>query len=394
MKMLRFAILIGFSIFFAGSVSANTEFIGSLLLDGVKITENAGVFKDDEGGRWTAADIAFLPGGSLTIFESAITLEGLPTVPRVLAKAKQDGIGVILSGRINNVHISGWIYHSTRWGRQIWIEPHKITRTEIGRVTSGLQPIAGGTMDLKGSPIEIENLTDFVAKREGVQGTFEITAWNRVIQNAQLSFAGGCRATATLASHLDDTVKLHVDINNGLTKLWDGSLDAENIPMTGKSLTVGLATLGTPQLIVKRAAIIAKGGTLSTSLTAVGGGVQTVDLRTGSTGLSTGDGEVFWDSGTAQGEHDTTAATFGVLEVHGGSIKAAKARLFASDQTLVAGALAASQLMLSTEALKGSLDWDRPAIPFMSFWLLATLASTSPWHSTVNGVSRSWSQEL
>jgi hypothetical protein len=367
MTIMQHAISIVIAVLFAAHLDASTEFIGALLLDGVKITENVNVYKDDNDGRWFAADIAFLPDGSLTIFKAPITLQGLPTAARVSAKAKQDGIGVILSGRINNLHISGWIYHSAKWGRQIWIEPHKLTHTEIGRVTSGLQPIAGGTMDLKGSLVWIENLTNFFAKREGVEGTFEITAWNRILQSAQLSFAGGGQATATLAPPNEENVTLHVDMSNGTAKLWDASLAAKNIPITGKGITIGLMTLGMPQLTAKRVAIVAKGGALTTNLTTVGGGVQTADLRTGSLDFSSGVGQVSWDTGAAQGEHDTKAATFDVLDIQGGSLRATKARLSASDQTIVSGAISASQVALSREALKGTFDWDRPDMPFVSF---------------------------
>jgi hypothetical protein len=222
-------------------------------------------------------------------------------------------------------------------------------------------------MDLKGSRVWIENLTDFIAKREGIVGTLEITAWNRTLQDAQLLFTGGGRATATLAPPNEENVTLHVDMSNGTAKLWEASLMAKNVAITGNGIEVGLATLGTPQLTVKQMAVVAKGGALSTSLTTVTGGAQTVDLHTGALGFSSNDGQVSWDSGAAQGTHDIKAATFDVLDIHGGSLKAAKARLFSSDQSIVSGAVNATQVALSKQALKGTFDWDRPDMPFVSF---------------------------
>jgi hypothetical protein len=89
MNVLRYLAVIAIPAFLAQRANANTEFIGALLLDGVQVTENTKVYKDDNDGRWYAADIAFLPGGGFTIFKAPVTLQGLPTAARVSAKQRK-----------------------------------------------------------------------------------------------------------------------------------------------------------------------------------------------------------------------------------------------------------------------------------------------------------------
>src|ERR1700722_628987 len=358
--------------------------IGPFWLDGVKATEHPDDFVDDNDGRWIRVDyeyakgaVGFAPRAYFTVFSKPVVLDGLPTSQRVANKAQADEIGIIVAGELRQLKLTAYVLHSAT-GRELWIE-HSQLLAELGYVTSGLQKIAGGTRVLKGSRLWVKNLTEFRTRRADLQGTFELTTWNRTLSGAQLAFAGGCHAVATLVPDPNDqNVVLQVDMSAGRASLWNASFRASNVTVAGNAL-IGPATLSSPQLLAKNVRLAANKGALSASLGVVGGKAQAVKLPsekaqdvklpTCSISFEAGATDVSWATAVTSGTHDTEVATFQALDVEQGTLvtQSASARLFTADETIVAGVLSASNVSLSSTSLKGTFDWTSPEIPPLTF---------------------------
>ena len=164
---------------------ASSVLIGPFWLDGVRATETGEVAETDEG-HWKQVIYEYRRKGwsennkncpvvdtddtnaTFTVFAKTIALPGiLPTTARVFQKAQDDQINVIVSGRLNCLKLTAYILNSTK--RELWIEPDQLF-AELGWVSSGLQHIAGGTLDLKGSRLWIENTTAFRTRHDGLEG--------------------------------------------------------------------------------------------------------------------------------------------------------------------------------------------------------------------------------
>lgn len=359
--------------------------IGPFWLDGVRATET-GEHIDTEEGRWNQVIYQYRRSGlpetnrncpvvdtdntnaTFTVFAKTIALPGiLPNTVRVFQKAQDDQIRVIVSGRLNCLKLTAYILTSAR--RELWIEPGQM-QAELGLVSSGLQQIAGGTMDLKGSRLWIENATPFRTRQEGLEGVFDLTTWKRPLVNAKVTFAGGASGVATLTAELaHENIELHVDMSSGAATLWKAALAAPGFKFGGEALQAGLATISNPQVNSNQIEVLADKGALSLVLTRGAGAGDKLQLHSNSIEFGTEQLSFSWSKATANGRHTADEALFEALAVQDGAFQSDHSHLVEGDHALVDGALKASGLWLSSETLKGTFDWNAPDAPVLSFMM-------------------------
>jgi len=362
--------------------SGSGVLIGPLWLDGVSATET-GAHIDTEEGRWNQVTYEYRRRGltetnnncpvvendtdaTFTVFAKTIALPGiLPTTARVFQKAQDDQIRVIVSGRLNCLKLTAYILNSTE--RELWIEPDQMY-AELGMVSSGLQHIAGGTLDLKGSRLWIENTTAFRTRHDGLEGVFDLTTWKRPLVNAKVAFTGGASGIATLtAEPAHENIRLHVDMNSGAATLWDALLIATRFKFGGDALQVGPATISNPQGNSTQLEMQADKGLLSVVLTKGAGAGDKLELH--SQNMEFGSEQLIfsWSKATAGGQHTADEALFNPLALEDGTFAANHSHIVEGDHPLVDGAVKASSVWLSLKTIKATLNWNAPDAPVLAF---------------------------
>src|SRR6266403_408260 len=155
LRLLSYLALAAFS---TNAYAASSVLIGPFWLDGVRETQHPEDTKTIGGGEWIRVDYEFHAGdpefGShayLTVFKAPVVVN-FPTSASVFKKAKDDSIDVIVTGELRSLKLTTYKFNGNS-GAQLMIEAPKPGQdppllAELGRVTSGLQRIAGGTMDL------------------------------------------------------------------------------------------------------------------------------------------------------------------------------------------------------------------------------------------------------
>jgi hypothetical protein len=371
MKTMVALILVLWATILAGEARASGLLIGPLWFEGVQDHEDPNDHIDRPDGRWIHVSYRLQQGGvrkTLAVFNAPVSFDGVPNTKRVFAKAAQDGIKVIAAGTLRDVHIDGYRLDAAG-GRQLWIEPNDF-RVDLGHVTSGLQQIAGGTMDLAGSQLWIKNLTVFRTRSDSLEGSFELTTWNRKLAKARIMLAGGAEGTGTFTPTADQqNVVLHVDMSSGAASLWQASLAAEKMDFSGAGLEVGPGLLRQPQLQVGRVLLNVTGGALNASLSSAQGKADGIELRNGAMIFVAGAATFGWASAQAPGLHSNSEANVHALAVEGARLTTSRATLRRADRLLLGGALTASQVTLSLSAFTGNFNWSHPDVPPLAFLL-------------------------
>lgn len=346
--------------------------IGPFWIEGVTTHEYPEDFIDVDDGRWVRVDYEVESGPEssprIIIFDKPIKLDGLPTTERVRQEAVRLGAKVVLEGLLRGLYIRAYILKSNI-GRQLWIEPWHMA-AELGRVTSGLQDIAGGSMDLAGSRLWINNPTVFRTRGDALDGVFELETWNRKLVNALLAFPTGTSGRGTFAPivGIDNTnIKLRVDMRTAIATLWDASLQATEIKLTGPSLEIGNVTLLNPDVKAKRVSLGARKGQLYAKLADVSGVAKNMERGGGQFSFTAEAPEVRWGRGNARGHHDTASAMFGELEIADGYLRTAKAEMATAGGPLVSGPVTVTDIAVRGNSMRGQFKWEKPLCQWSSF---------------------------
>jgi hypothetical protein len=367
----RTLLLLFWSTFLAHEARASSVLIGPLWLEGIEAREFPNDFKDQPDGRWIRVSYRLQLTSrhkTFAIFSAPVDYDGLPKTQEVFAQAARSGIAVIAAGTVKELRIDGYLLKSAA-GKQLWVEPRDL-HVELGRVTSGLHRIAGGTMNLAGSRLWMRNLTLFRTRRASLEGTFEMTTWNRRLVDARIELAGGAAATSTLTPTPDqENVVLHVDMSSGAASLWNASLAARQVDFSGAGLAVGPARLRQPRLRAGRLLLTVADGAMTASLSSATGAADTIELHNGAVTLAAGPSTFRWAAARAIAAHSPSEASVQALDVEGAQLTASRCALSRGDQLLVGGDLEVSGLTLSFSALDGHFRWSRPEMPILAFLL-------------------------
>lgn len=195
----------------------------------------------------------------------------------VIEREAQAGRHPLLAGHIEHLDINGHAFEAIAGTNRFQIGA-KGFRAKLGHVLQGSLSVAGGTAHLAGSKIWITNTTPILAEADKLTGEFEINAWNRKIEGAQVSMGGTPLDSVTLlpAGKKEEDIKLRFDLRTGETKLWDCDLVANgDLTFAAVSSSVSGLQLNNVNANFPRMGITARNGRLTVSLQKLAGTAAT-----------------------------------------------------------------------------------------------------------------------
>lgn len=114
----------------------------------------------------------------------------------------------------------------------------------LAKYVQGDLSVAGGVTHLAGSKLWVKNSTPILVEADKLTGEFEISAWNRKIEGAQISMGGaGAELVASNLVTMSPTKKIWSSVstlaNQGETRLWSGHLTGiANRPFVAPELSI------------------------------------------------------------------------------------------------------------------------------------------------------------
>lgn len=200
--------------------------VGPLCLDGVKVQAVPAEATAVADGNWIPNIISIDPGAAqsrIVVFAKPIPASPtLETCSQVTARMKATGIDPIVSGRIEQLKLRALVINAPT-GTRVQINQGAMEVT-LSKVETGQRPVAGGSIDFKGSKLWITTSRQLLSQTSEIDGEFEIEAWNRRIVGAQLLLPTGLSARTDLSPINQGNVTVRVDLKLGTGTLWKGDL--------------------------------------------------------------------------------------------------------------------------------------------------------------------------
>ena len=177
----------------------------------------------------------------------------------------------ILSGKLIALNLRALIFVGPS-GNRIQLNRGAFKAT-LSRVDSGARPIAGGTIDFRGSHLWIQPSEDVVSTGNGIQGGFEIEAYDRKISGAKITVGTGLVYTATLAPRGAGNVTVRVNLADGAATLWAGDLVGRPTVSAGDATLPSIQLKGAA-LPASSANVVASSGQIDVDLSKLKGSAE------------------------------------------------------------------------------------------------------------------------
>jgi hypothetical protein len=276
---MRNSLLILFTVVACATAHASGPIIGPLCIDGVKATPHPELTSPRDDGSWSPTDYeidsAQARNARLTVFDRAITpSEKLESCRDVTKRMTDAGAQLIVSGKLRALTLRAWLFTAPS-GNRIELKHGEFTAT-LSAVDSGARPVAGGSIDLRGSQLWIKVSDDVISTTSGINGELEIEAWNRKITGAQITFGQGLTYVTTLAPKNETNVTVRINLHDGLGRIWAGDLFGVPPKSASGDLQVPALLLRSADLQAARVGVVAVNGVLDATLTGLKGSAKEV----------------------------------------------------------------------------------------------------------------------
>jgi hypothetical protein len=187
----------------AASANAADVSIGPFCVTGVNEKADPTDLSFSDGVQWMRVLHTYQAPGAgsranLVVFSKPVPHDAgaPPDCAQLRSTAALSGIGIILDGLIESLNMKSRVGVGLP-GNRLWIDPEGTLLLTMKKVNSGLQPIGGGSLSLKGSLLWMRNVGSFLSTPERIAGVLEIEAYDRSIIDAKFTFPGGAVAAAT-----------------------------------------------------------------------------------------------------------------------------------------------------------------------------------------------------
>src|SRR6202158_340690 len=294
--------------------------IGPLCIDGVRATPHPELNSPEVDGTWSVTDYAVDPAqksnARLTVFDRPITPSGkgnFESCQEVTKRMIDAGAQLIVSGRLLafNHPLRTWLF-TTPSGNRIELRSRDGCRATLSTVDSGARPVAGGSIDFRGSQLWITVSEDVVSTASGINGELEVEAWNRKITGAQITLGHGMTYVTTLAPKSATNVTVRVDLHDGLGGIWVGYFFGVPPKNASGDLQLAALSLRSADLQAARVGVVAANGVLDVTLTSVKGSAKEIlvpghqlqwKMNDANLSIDRGDGTAIEQPDMLSGEH-------------------------------------------------------------------------------------------
>ena len=344
--------------------------IGPFCMSGVVSKSDPTDLSFSNGIQWMRVDYSYRTSKSpatLVIFSAPVSHDpnAPPDCAQLRKEATKQGIAIILDGTIERLDMTARVGIGAP-GNRFWIEPKPqgSLAVTMRRVESGLQPVGGGVLDLRGSKLWIRSVDQLLSTPAGISGELEVEAYDRPITGAKIRLQGGASATATLRQRQpnDENIVLRVDTATGTTKLWRANMFARDVAIHDGGLEV--STVRVEKFVGKASAlsISAGGGELTGALTGFSGTAG--NLLGGGPAFRFATNALEISKANLAGKVVQGDAEFALSGIRASDVvaKASALSLNAGQNTLAIGASAASVSDLSADAISADVQWQKPSI--------------------------------
>ncbi len=269
-------LLIAVFLFFACCINAQAEgaIIGPLCIDGVTSTQHPNRATIQGDGVWTPTDFKIdsmlASSAKLTVFDRTIPPSNkLESCNDILKRMNAIGALPIVSGRLRTLDMEAQIFTSSA-GNRVQINSGNFAAT-LAEVDSGVRPVAGGTIDLRKSRLWIKLTDTLLSSSSGIQGEFEIEAWNRSIVDAHIGLGQHLTFVTTLQARDESNVAIRVNLTDGIARLWKGDLVSKLPIQSQGDVELPVITMKAARLQAAGVEVKATDGSISASLSEVTG---------------------------------------------------------------------------------------------------------------------------
>jgi hypothetical protein len=374
--MSRWAIIIVLAL--CGPVSAAEVSIGPFCLSGVEEKADPTDLSFSDGSQWMRVRHRYNapPSGSkanLVIFARPVPQDdpnAPPDCAAIRSVASRKGVPILLDGLVEELDLVSRVGLGQP-GNRLWVDPDGKIDITLRRVTSGLQPVGGGVLDLKGSWLWIRGIGQLLSTPEKISGTLEIEAYDRTIVNSKISFPGGASAVATLRQPAPDAENLTIrlDTETGVATLWRGTMAAGNVLAHGGSLELPSITLVDANVLGSLMILTARAGALSGEFRRLRGTASS--LATRDMGATFQGASITINKGNLQGTVGQGKATFdwGELSATDLVIQSTSAELLSRNNLVVKGPASAQIARLSVNEVQATVNWTVPRITGLPLYI-------------------------
>jgi hypothetical protein len=368
--------------------------VGHVCLDGVRSQAFPAEQTIVADGVWIPYAYTIDPQGPaprIAVFDRAIPTVGmLETCAEVVTRMDAAGSSPIIMGVISALELRLMAFNGAN-GNRVQI-PAKGLEVTLSNVETGDRPIAGGTIDLKGSRLWISNPTAIFSSSSEIAGILEIEAWNRRISAAAIVLPGGLTYRADLEPVNSGNLTIRLDLAGGRAMLWEGALGGRPNLVAAADADLDTLKLQAATLTSTRVAISARAGAAS---------IVFAELRGSSASAQVPGPKLGWaftepQLGIGELKGDSHQTETGFL-LHHPSVRqvtvesVATALTSANGQHIIDGAAATSFRMLSRNQLTATSIWENPtSIPLARTFSAGSLdrfelnvdgLPTAPWFS-------------
>lgn len=257
--------------------------IGPLCIEGVKATPHHDLDSPSDDGVWTPTDYKLDPAQArnarLTVFNKAIPpSDKFESCRDVTKRMVADGSQPIVSGKLRALTLHALVFIGPS-GNRIQINRDTTVNGKtvqsfsatLSTVDSGAIPVAGGSIDFRGSLLWIKPSEDVLATKNGIRGELEIEAWNRKITAVPITIGQGLTFVSTLEPKNESNVTVRMDLQNGLARLWAGDLVGLPSKAASGDLQLPPLSLKSANLQATRIGVVAANGVLDVTFSGLKG---------------------------------------------------------------------------------------------------------------------------
>jgi len=210
----------------AQAAGAAGAIVGPLCLDGAKGTLRPSEATVAGSGRWTPMDFGIengAPAPRIAIFTKPIPeSQTLETCEQTEARMLAIGVRPLLAGRMTALQLRAHIFDGPA-GNRVQIDPGALKATLIS-VDAGEHAVVGGTLRFKGSRLWVTSRKTVLTSKDGIEGVFEVEAWDRTIAGAKFTLPGGTEYRADLSPRNRGNLTVDIDLASGAASLQEGDL--------------------------------------------------------------------------------------------------------------------------------------------------------------------------
>lgn len=358
------------------SVPAQAESIavGAFCLEGVTARDVPNSRQEVANGYWIARDYTYAlpasgpPQADIVIFGKAVNVSPLilPTCKNVIAAAQAQGVAIVLQGRLESLNLR---LHRRIEGANVTsylVESSRFAAT-LGRVTSGLSKIGGGTIDLSGSRAWITSPTQLNVDSGGMSGTLRIESWDRSLENVTFQTMSGKTFSRTLKASPGGNTIFDVDTATGVASLWKANLSVADVALDDIDVTGEAVTFFGTTLRSKRLTVTAESGRKKVSIEDAAGEATTSKLGGDRLQATLGTTALGWKGASADSVVDQTHIAIGAFAFQDLTLQTQTASLTYQGTTMLQGATKGRFASLGTSRVDGTVEFPAPKAPVLAF---------------------------